>query len=61
MSRTRCIDCGQRAERYMVHDHIWPLAPHGGELCFLCLARRLGRVLTPADFTDAPINRRVQS
>jgi len=33
-----------------------PLEYSGGLLCIGCLERRLGRRLTPADFTDAPAN-----
>jgi hypothetical protein len=48
----------------MVHDHVWaeagmPLSELAGDglyLCVGCLEERLGRVLTRADFTDAPIN-----
>jgi hypothetical protein len=37
-----CIDCGRKT---------FP-----GGRCVGCLEKRLGRVLTPNDFTDAPIN-----
>lgn len=53
-------------EWYMVEDEVWvaagmPMDPevrHSGEghLCIGCLERRLGRQLTAADFTDAPVN-----
>jgi hypothetical protein len=68
-----CIDCGvdtyplecrdaRTSEYYMVHDAIWLAAGMstkygGGFLCIGCLEARLGRTLTPCDFTDAPINR----
>jgi hypothetical protein len=57
----RCVDCrvdtiGVR-EFYRVHDSVRPLAELGGCLCIGCLEERIGRRLTPADFTDAPINR----
>ncbi len=32
-------------------------SPGGDFLCFGCLEARLGRKLTPRDFSDAPINR----
>lgn len=47
----------------MVHASLWPLPKAnvvtevGYFLCVGCLERRLGRLLTPADFTDAPVNR----
>lgn len=62
---TLCFDCRIDTapdrgfwEWYMVHDHVWeeaqalPIAC----LCIGCLERRLGRPLTPLDFTDAPVN-----
>ena len=55
-----CIDCGidtlEAGESYMVRDDVWPLAYHGGRLCVGCLERRIGRRLTPADFTGVPLN-----
>lgn len=64
-----CSDClantsgfapGSISEYYMVHDHLWDAATADldgrGMLCIGCLERRLGRQLTAADFTDAPIN-----
>jgi len=48
-----------RWEYYMVHNAVWAKAgmePDGGHLCIGCLERRLGRMLRPRDFTDAPIN-----
>ena len=64
---TICVDCGvetlptddRAAEFYMVHDDVWAAAGvpvPGGCLCVGCLETRLGRQLTRADFTDAPIN-----
>ncbi len=41
----------------MVHDELWD--QHGcgvGVLCVECLESRMGRQLTPADFTDYPVN-----
>jgi hypothetical protein len=54
-------------EDYMVHDEVWEAAgmppstimAYGGNgdfLCVGCLEVRLGRRLTPADFTKVPIN-----
>lgn len=58
-----CVDCkvntAANDEYYMVHSHVWKqtgLGPHGGMLCIGCLEERIGRKLTSADFTDAPIN-----
>lgn len=33
-----------------------PIPARFVNLCLECLTRRLGRPLTPGDFTDAPIN-----
>jgi len=57
-----CVDCGLNTacEYYMVHNALWKAAgmnPHGGMLCIGCLEERLGRKLTSADFTEAPVNR----
>ncbi len=50
---------------YVVTDDVWLAAgmPHASErspggdfLCYSCLEARLGRKLTPRDFSDAPIN-----
>jgi hypothetical protein len=56
---TRCHDCDDDVvclrEWFMVHDDVWTqtgLAPRGGMLCVGCCEDRLGRRLTPADFTD---------
>ena len=61
-----CHDCRwlttALGEFYMVHDHLWeqvcqvsPRAiPHF--LCIGCLEERLGRMLTPDDFTDCLLN-----
>lgn len=55
-----CLDCRRDTsdEYYMVHDELWIEAnpDDEGMLCVLCLERRLGRRLTSADFTDAPVN-----
>jgi hypothetical protein len=57
-----CLDCGIdtfRDEFYIVDDALWLDAnPAGaGMLCVGCHERRLGRELTPDDFTDCPANR----
>jgi hypothetical protein len=55
-----CVDCGvdtlDAGEYYAVSEAVWPLDPLGGMLCIGCLEDRIGRRLTPVDFTDAPIN-----
>ena len=50
-------------DMYMVHDEVWHAAgPARHDHAHLaCLAARLGRPLTPADFTDAPINDTVRA
>jgi hypothetical protein len=58
--RVDCVDCGvdtiNAREYYIVRDEVWPLDPCGGMLCVGCLEERIGRRLTPADFTDCPLN-----
>jgi RNA polymerase sigma-32 factor len=61
-----CSDCGvdvhKICEWYKVHDELWDRAhKHAprkarGFLCVSCLEGRIGRELTPADFTDALCN-----
>lgn len=59
-----CFDCSANTlhldEFYMVHDEIWdsalPKNQRNRMLCIGCLEKRIGRLLTPNDFTDAPIN-----
>lgn len=59
-----CLDCKKSCDRdglneyYMVQALVWIEAhPHRkGMLCIGCLEQRLGRRLTPDDFTSAPIN-----
>lgn len=55
-----CVDCGVstfNGQYYMVFDRIWAEAGmEKGMLCILCLETRLGRLLTRADFTSAPVN-----
>jgi hypothetical protein len=68
---TQCVDCGLGTmtadEWYMVKEEVWELAwigrrkswhrvPGMQVLCVGCLEARLGRKLTPADFTGAPCN-----
>lgn len=58
----KCLDCAVSThdigEYYMVENSVWTEAvPEGeGMLCIACLENRLGRLLTEADFTGAPIN-----
>lgn len=59
-----CKDCTSNTwpdEYYMVHDVVWAAAgmstEEQGMLCVGCLEKRLGRQLSPDDFTDAVINR----
>lgn len=56
-----CVDCevhtGVVGDYYMIHKHLWAEFGCGdGMLCIACLERRMGRILTPSDFTDAPVN-----
>jgi hypothetical protein len=67
-----CADCGvgtiTLGELYMVQPEVWQQVWPGSclkpwhkilgqqVLCIGCLERRLGRTLTSADFTDAPLN-----
>jgi RNA polymerase sigma-32 factor len=62
-----CRDCGvdthKIREQYMVHDELWdrarkraPRRAKKAHLCIGCLEARIGRELTPADFTDALCN-----
>lgn len=62
-----CADCGVdtdnvdgqgRDEYYMLHRDLWlEINPNdAGHLCIGCVENRLGRRLTRADFTDAPVN-----
>jgi hypothetical protein len=54
---TSALDTTNADEFYMVRDDVLPLDPLGGTLCVGCLEEPIGRQLTPADFTDASINR----
>lgn len=57
-----CMDCGvdinEINEYYMVHDKLWDeFVPElYGDLCISCLEKRMGRLLTPGDFTHYPVN-----
>lgn len=58
-----CRDCGTDTavadEYYMVEDPVWEasgLAKDEGMLCIGCLEIRIGRELTPDDFTAAAVN-----
>lgn len=60
-SRFECLDCGTNTafsdEYYMVHDTVWDsVVKGGGMLCIGCLEGRLGRTLTPQDFTLCMVN-----
>ena len=61
-SENDCMDCGLDTlamnEYYMVKKKIWKIVNPGvdGMLCIGCLEDRLGRQLTAADFTKAPLN-----
>jgi hypothetical protein len=56
LARCRDCDCENR-EFYMIAKSLWlQSVPSGrGCLCLACLAKRLGRPLVAADFTDAPV------
>ena len=59
-----CRDCGADTDReyYMLKSWIWKRAAghipevYDDELCIGCVESRLGRELTSADFTKAPVN-----
>jgi hypothetical protein len=50
------VDISEIRESYMVHDEIWERYGSPGQLCIGCLESRMGRQLTPDDFTGAPVN-----
>lgn len=58
-----CVDCGadtaEIAEFYMVRNDVWRAAgmTRAGMLCIGCIEARLGRRLSPADFSGASLNR----
>lgn len=57
-----CLDCkqdtGKMHEHYFVRLPLWlsAVGSKTGMLCVGCLEGRIGRSLTPQDFTDAHIN-----
>jgi len=58
-----CVDCGvdtiEAKEYYMVTDGCWKRAGIGkydGMLCIGCLESRLGKKLTPRNFSECPLN-----
>lgn len=61
-TKWKCLDCkvdtGKIGEHYFVNTEVWlsVVKSKNGMLCIGCLENRLGRVLTPADFTKAYIN-----
>jgi hypothetical protein len=58
-----CLDCGVNTasigEHYFLKNDVWFKAHHSerGMLCIGCVEKRLGRLLTSADFTDCHVNR----
>src|SRR5262249_17820365 len=50
------VDAGAIDEYYMVKDDLWKRAGKRRYLCIGCLEERIGRKLTPDDFTDCPLN-----
>jgi ribosomal protein L34E len=53
------VDIHSICEYYIVRDEVSPMHPDGGVLCVCCLEGRIGRSLTPDDFTDCYVNRRL--
>ncbi len=55
-----CMDCHTDTwdEYYMVYNSVWKKANPklNGKLCIGCLEARLGRKLTPKDFTKRKVN-----
>ncbi len=57
-----CLDCRENTskmkEHYFVRTALWmdAVGQESGMLCVGCLEARMGRTLTPDDFTDAHIN-----
>jgi hypothetical protein len=58
MTDTNCKDCRGEYGGYMVNDELWASAGLGPRdfCCRSCLSNRLGRPLTNADYTLAPVN-----
>lgn len=63
-SRWLCMDCTkdtyESEEYYMLWYRVWRSINYKieGMLCLICVEKRLGRGLTGADFSKAPINER---
>lgn len=64
-ARFFCLDCGLdtsmrgACEYYTLLSHVWAdtgLGRDDGMLCIGCVETRLGRELTPDDFSDCPLN-----
>jgi hypothetical protein len=55
-----CFGCGRNCmdldERFMVHNALWNAHGVEGMLCVGCFEKRLGRRLTPKDFTECDGN-----
>lgn len=60
--RLKCMDCDVHTvdidEYYMLKKEIWlSIVPEDrGMLCISCVDKRLGRKLTPEDFSDCLLN-----
>lgn len=58
-----CLDCGldtgKAGEHFFLIDEVWSLTGlgHLGMLCVEHVEERIGRLLVPADFSSAYINR----
>lgn len=56
----RCFGCDrdtdEMGEYYIVHKRLWKAYGVEGMLCIGCFEKRLGRRLTPADFTKCAVN-----
>jgi hypothetical protein len=54
-----CAICGEhQCDLFMVHDEVWAevFQDDNGWAHVSCFEERLGRKLTPSDYTDAPCN-----
>lgn len=56
--RAICDDCEGLYRCYMATDEIWKKAKLAcrDNVCRACLSIRLGRILTPDDFINVPVN-----
>jgi hypothetical protein len=67
LTEFHCMDCGLDtfdgyANYYMVTDELWQaFGVRAGMLCFPCLQARVPRSIVPADFINAPVNKRYAS